>query len=87
MFTFKFETLSISDFEIVGVDLVYRLNAASVEQSYIPRTTDIITVSPASAGANIKCWVEYVTDEWHIHISDRNYDGKIYYRLKSSSST
>jgi len=81
--------ISVSDFEDVVINSathkVYRLNASSVHSSYIPRTTDIITVSPSSAGANIRCWVKFATNEWHIHISDLSYVGKLYYRLKSRS--
>ena len=75
--------------EILGTEFdasgKYVLNAASVHSTYIPRITDIITVSPAAAGANIKCWVEFATTEWHIKISDLTYTGKVYYRLKSRS--
>ena len=64
---------------------VFVLDSSSVDSTYIPRSTDIITVTPSSAGANIKCWVEFVSSEWRIYLSDLTYTGKVYYRLKSRS--
>ena len=64
---------------------IYVLDASSVDSTYIPRSTDIITVTPSAAGANIKCWVEFVSSEWRIYLSDITYEGKVHYRLKSRS--
>jgi len=77
--------IDMSEFTTTNGISHYVLDSTSVNSSYFPRETDIITVSPKSGGANINCWVEWSTDHWRIYISDQSYSGKIHYRLKSRS--
>ncbi len=80
--------IDVSDFTSISGDFFFKLWAPSVDATYIPRETDIITVSPKSSTANVRCWVEFVAGGnpyWKIYVSDRTYVGKIYYRLKSRS--
>ena len=63
----------------------YVLNNSSVNSLYLPRETDIITVSAQLD--NIKCWTVWDTSakQWEIHISDLSFVGKVYYRLQARS--